>query len=74
MPFANRELVNADGAGRGLSRQGNLLLHVECIQIFHRTVVQAFHLSHGLVRHTLAQLAHMQGKALRIARIRGEPV
>jgi len=36
--------------------------------------VQAFHLGHRLVRHIPAQLAHLQGKALRITRIVGQPV
>jgi len=36
--------------------------------------VQTFHLSHGLVRHIPTQMAHMQCKALRIARILCQPV
>ena len=51
------------------ARQVNLLLHVQLIEIFHRAVVQAFHLGNSLVRHIPAQLAHMHGKALRIARV-----
>ena len=43
-------------------------------QIFHRAVVQALHLSDTLVRHIPAQLAHMQGKTLRITRIFCQPV
>ena len=74
MPFADGDLINTDGPGCGQPRQVNLLLHVELVEIFHRAVVQAFHLGDGLVRHIPAQLAHMQGKALRIARVLCQPV
>ncbi len=74
MPFADGDLINADGPGCGQSRQVNLLLHVALIEIFHRAVVQAFHLGNGLVRHVPAQLAHLQGKALGIAGVLCQPV
>ncbi len=74
MPLANGDLINTDSTGCGQSRQVNLLLHVELIEIFHRAVVQAFHLGDRLVRHIPAQLAHMHRKALRIARVLCQPV
>ena len=74
MPFANGDLINTDGTGCGQSRQVNLLLHVKLIEVFHRAVVQAFHLGDGLVWHIPAQLAHMHGKSLGIARVLRQPV
>jgi len=74
MSFADRNLINTNGPGCRQAHPLNLLLHVQLIEIFHRAVVQAFHLGHGLVRHIPAQLAHLHGKALRIARIVSQPV
>ena len=74
MSFADGDLINTDGPGCRQARQVNLLLHVQLIEIFHRAVVQAFHLGNSLVRHIPAQLAHMHGKALRIARVVCQPV
>ena len=69
---ATIQTINARGCRQ--ARQVNLLLHVQLIEIFHRAVVQAFHLGNSLVRHIPAQLAHMHGKALRIARVVCQPV
>jgi hypothetical protein len=74
MSFADGDLINTDGPGCGQSCQINLLLHVELIEIFHRAVVQVFHLGDSLVRHIPAQLAHMHGKALGMARVLCQPV
>ena len=74
MPLANGDLINTDGPGCRQSRQVNLLLHVELVEIFHRAMVQALHLGNSLVRHVPAQFAYMHGKALGIARIICQPV
>ncbi len=73
MSLADRDLINTDGTGYGQSRQVNLLLHVELIEIFHRAVMQTFHLGDGLVRHIPAQLAHLHGKALVIEYLDANP-
>jgi len=74
MPFADGDLINANSPRGRLSCQLDLFLHVKLVEIFHRAVVQAFHLSDTLVRHISAQLAHMHSEALRIARIFCQPV
>ena len=74
MSFADGDLINTDGPGCWHARQLNLLLHVQLIEVFHRAVVQAFPLGDSLVRHVPAQLAHLHGKALRIARVLCQPV
>ena len=72
--FTNRNLINADGPRCRQPRRLNLPVHVALIEIFHRAVVQAFHLGDRLVRHISAQLAYMHGKPLRIARVFCQPV
>ncbi len=74
MSFTDGDLINTDGPGCRQARQDYLILYVQLIEIFHRAVVQAFHLGDCLVRHISAQLAHMHGKTLRIARVICQPV
>jgi len=56
-----------------MARAG-LLAHVKLVELFDGAVVQAIEFGNCLVRHVAAELAHMQGKALRIARVAGQPV
>ncbi len=62
LSFANGDFINTDGSGCWQARQIYLLLHVLAIEIFHRAVVQAFHLGDGLVRHIPTQLACCMAK------------
>ena len=72
--LADRDLVDANGARGPHAGLGNLLLHVELVEFLDRTVVQALQLGHRLVRHVAAQFAHLQGKALGVARVLCQPV
>ncbi len=72
--LADGDLIDADGAWGRHAGLGHLLLHVELVELLHRAVVQALHLGHRLVRHVAAQLAHMQRKALGVARVLGQPI
>ncbi len=74
MALADGDLVDADGPRRGHAGARHLLLHVELVEVFHRAMVQALQLGDRLVRHVAAQLAHVQGKALRVARVLGQPI
>ena len=74
MSLADGDLIDTDGPRRRQPRPLDLLLHVELIQVLHRSVVQTFHLGHRLVRHIPAQLAHMRRKALGVARVVRQPV
>jgi len=72
--LADGDLVNADGPRGGPAGALHLLLHVELIEVLDRAMVQALHVGDRLVRHVAAQLAHMQGKALGVARVLCQPV
>lgn len=72
--LADGDLVDADGPRGGHLGSLHLLAHVELVEFFDGTVVQVLELGHGLVRHVAAELAHLQGKAPRIARVTGQPV
>ena len=74
MSLADGDLIDTDGPRRRQPRPLDLLLHIELIQVLHRSVVQTFHLGHRLVRHIPAQLAHMRRKALGVARVVRQPV
>lgn len=60
--------------GTGRPAPLHLLLQVELVELLDRAVVQALQLGHRLVRHVAAQLAHMQGNALGVARVLGQPI
>jgi hypothetical protein len=74
MPFPDGNLVHADRPRRGQAGAGDLLLHVDCVKVFDRAVVEALRLGHRRVGHLAAERAHMHGKALGKARVRRQPV
>lgn len=72
--LAEGDLIDADGARGRQTGTSHLLLHIELVEFLHRTMMQTLPLGDRLVRHVAAQRAHMQGKALGIARILRQPV
>ncbi len=72
--FTDGDLVDTDGTRGGHAGTLQLLLHVQLVEVLHRAMVQALHLGDYLIRHVAAQLAHMQGKALGVARILCQPI
>ena len=53
---------------------GNLLLHVDPVEVFDRAVVEALRLGHRRVGHLAAKRAHMHREALSEAWVRRQPV
>lgn len=74
MPLANGDLVYADRPRRRRARAGQLLLHVELVEVFHRAVVQMLDLGHRFVGHVATEPAHVMREVLRVARILRQPV
>lgn len=72
--LADGDLVDADGPRRGKPGLRDLLLHVDLVEILHRAVVKALQLGHRLVRHLVAERAHVHGEALGVARVLRQPV
>ena len=74
MPLANGDLVHANRPGRRHARAGQLLLHVARVEVLHRAVVQLLDRGHRRVGHVATEPPDVQHEALRVARIRGQPV
>ena len=74
VPFPDGDLVHADRPRRRRARAGQLLLHVELVEVLHRAVVQMLDLGHRLVGHVATELADVKREALRVARILRQPV
>ena len=74
MPFPNGDLVHANRSRRWRARAGQLLLHVELVEVLHRAVVQMLDPGHRLVGHVVTELADLKREALRVARILHQPV
>jgi hypothetical protein len=53
---------------------GNLLLHVDPVEVLDRAVVEALRLGHRRVGHLAAERAHMHREALSEAWVRRQPV
>lgn len=70
------DLVHADCPRRGQSGAGDLLLHVDRIEVLDRAVVEALRLGHRhrRVGHLAAERAHVHGEALSEARVLRQPV
>jgi len=68
------DLVHTDRSRRGQAGAGNLLLHVDPVEVLDRAVVEALRLGHRRVGHLAAERAHMHREALREAWVRRQPV
>ena len=53
---------------------GNLLLHVDRVEVLDRAVVEALRLGHRCVSHLAAECAHVHGEALGETRVLRQPV
>ncbi len=74
MPLPDGDLVHADRPRRGQAGTGNLLLHVDRVEVLDRAVVEALRLGHRRVGHLAAERAHVHGEALSEARVLRQPV
>ena len=74
MPLPDGDLVHADRPRRGQAGTGNLLLHVDPVEVLDRAVVEALRLGHRRVGHLAAERAHMPREALREAWVLRQPV
>jgi len=73
VPLADRDLVHADNAGSGDPRSGDLLRHVDLVEVLHGAVMQSLDVSDRLVGHLPAQRSDVHRVALRIAGILRQP-
>ena len=74
VPLPDGNLVHADRPRRGQAGTGNLLLHVDPVEVLDRAVVEALRLGHGRVGHLAAECPHMPREALCEAWVRRQPV
>ena len=74
MPLPDGDLVHPDRARCGPAGAGNLLLHVDPVEVLDCAVVEALRLSHRRVGHRAAECPHMPRAALREAWVLGQPV
>jgi len=74
VPLPDGDLVHADRPRCGQAGAGDLPLHVERVEVFDGTVVEALRLGHCRVGHLAAERAHVHGEALSEAWILGQPV
>ena len=74
MPFPNGDFVHANRSGRRRARAGQLLLHVELVEVLHRAVVEMLDLGHRLVGHVATKPSDVKREALRVARVLRQPV
>jgi hypothetical protein len=74
VPLPDGNLVHADRPRRGQTGTGNLLLHVDPVEVLDRAVVEALRLGHGRVGHLAAECPHMHRETLREAWVLRQPV
>ncbi|GJL70756.1 MAG: hypothetical protein NPIRA06_33910 [Nitrospirales bacterium] len=68
------DLVHTDCPRRGQAGTGDLLLHVDRVEVLDRAVVEALRLGYRRVGHLVAECPHMHREALSKARILRQPV
>lgn len=74
VPLPDGDLVHPDRPRRRPAGTGNLLLHVDPVEVLDRAVVEALRLGHGRVGHLAAERAHMHREALRETWVLRQPV
>ena len=74
VPLPDGDLVHADRPRRGQAGAGDLLLHVDRVEVLDRAVVEALRLGHRRVGHLAAERPHVHGEALGEARVLRQPV
>ena len=74
VPLPDGDLIHTDRPRRGQAGTGNLLLHVDRVEVLDRAVVEALRLGHCRVGHLAAARAHMHREALSEAWVRRQPV
>ena len=74
VPLPDGDLVHADRPRRGQAGTGNLLLHVDPVEVLDRAVVEALRLGHRRVGHLATERAHVHREALSEAWVLRQPV